>query len=160
MTEPTAEPGAGDAGTTLIEILMAVILVGIAFVALLAGLGTVALGSDIHRKQADAEAVLTTASEVLRAGAVAHRSCETAPAPAPEYQEQLRARVDLTSVGWLKASVTVVDVRFSDGDGDFGDACYDTAALGHLLDLQLVTIRVVTPDGRATEQVDVVKAAP
>ena len=55
--------------------MVAVILVGIAFVALLAGLSTVALRSDIHRQQADAEVVLTSAAEHLKAPEVEYQPC-------------------------------------------------------------------------------------
>ena len=46
---------ADERGETLVEMLLAVAIMGIAAVALMAGLTTSVLMSDIHRKQATAE---------------------------------------------------------------------------------------------------------
>lgn len=161
MNAPDLERGTGDAGTTLIEILMAVILVGISFVALLAGLSTVALGSDIHRQQADAEVVLTSAAEHLKAPEVPHQPC------ANENDAVYLAAVRSATVppGWDPTStIDITSVLYWDGSTFVPTPCYDTVAFGNLLTLQEITIEVRSPDGRAEESITIVrgpaKAAP
>lgn len=159
MNAPDLERGTGDAGTTLIEILMAVILVGVAFVALLAGLSTVALGSDIHRQQADAEVVLTSAAEHLKAPEVAHVACAT-PAT-PTYLDAARSAT--LPPGWDPTSIEILSVRYWVGptddpvDDEFGPTCCDTDLLGHLLTLQEITLEVRSPDERAVESITIVR---
>ncbi len=153
MTDAPVDRGAGDAGTTLIEVLMAVILVGTAFVALLSGFGTVAIGSNIHRQQADAEVVLTSAVERLKDPAVEHVPC--ADAGTTTYLDAVRSATVPT--GWVPAAtITIPSVAYWDGTG-FTPTCHDTPALGHVLTLQEITVEVVSPDGRATESVSIVK---
>jgi len=159
VNAPDLERGTGDAGTTLIEILMAVILVGIAFVALLAGLSTVALGSDIHRQQADAEVVLTSAAEHLKAPEVLHQPC--AEPDNPIYLAAARSAV--VPPGWdlPTSTINILAVHYWDGS-DFAEdnLCYDTPAFGNLLTLQEITLEVRSPDERAVESITIVQSPP
>jgi type II secretory pathway pseudopilin PulG len=58
-------PGASDAGETLIELIMAVAIMGIAVVAIVGGIATTILMSDIHRKQTTAGAYVRDYAEAL-----------------------------------------------------------------------------------------------
>jgi type II secretory pathway pseudopilin PulG len=54
-----------DRGETLVELVMAVAILGTAVVALVGGIGTSVLLSDVHRKQATAGAVVRTYAEAI-----------------------------------------------------------------------------------------------
>lgn len=56
-----------DEGSTLVESLVAVSIVGIAFVALVGGMYTQVQASDINRKQADAATYLASYAEAVKA---------------------------------------------------------------------------------------------
>lgn len=62
MLPPTSRRDAGD---SLIEILMAIAIMGIAFAAILGGFATTVRGSDYHRKQADVGEILRNATEQI-----------------------------------------------------------------------------------------------
>jgi Tfp pilus assembly protein PilV len=143
-----------ERGAALIEILVAMAILGISAAALLGGVVTVARTSSSHSQQAKAESVLTSAAEALRDPAVARVTCATAGEPS------YLAAVQGTTMpgGWVGASaVTITSVLYWDGTG-FGTPCRDTTTLGNLLRLQLVTIQVTSPDGRNVESVAVVKS--
>ena len=53
----------GESGLTLIELVVAVAIMGIAFVAIVAGMMTSIFASDVHRRQASGETALRTAAE-------------------------------------------------------------------------------------------------
>jgi type II secretory pathway pseudopilin PulG len=52
-----------ERGTTLVEVLIAVLIIGTAFVALLSALSLSLYSSGTHRKQANAEVTMRTAAE-------------------------------------------------------------------------------------------------
>ena len=60
---------AGEAGLTLVELLVTIAIMGIAFAVLVGGMGTAVLGSDLHRKQADAENILRSFAETVKSAA-------------------------------------------------------------------------------------------
>jgi prepilin-type N-terminal cleavage/methylation domain-containing protein len=60
-------PGGDSAGETLIELLVAMSILGVAVVALVSGIGTSVLVSDVHRKEATAGAVVRTYGEAIQA---------------------------------------------------------------------------------------------
>lgn len=56
-----------DTGLTLVETLIAVAIMGLAFAALLGGLSTSILGSDLHRGHAEGETVIRRLAEDIKA---------------------------------------------------------------------------------------------
>jgi prepilin-type N-terminal cleavage/methylation domain-containing protein len=58
-----------EAGVTLVELLVAVVIMGIAFVAILSAIGTAIIVSDVHKRQATAETVLQSWAETLKSAA-------------------------------------------------------------------------------------------
>lgn len=74
-----------EAGTTLIELLVAVAIMGIAFVTILGGIGTAIIGAGSQRAGANAGLVLTSAAEkVLAETDVPYQACASDyPAPTP-----------------------------------------------------------------------------
>ena len=58
--------GSKEHGVTLVELLVAVVIMGIAFVAILSAIGTAIIVSDVHKRQATAETVLQSWAETLK----------------------------------------------------------------------------------------------
>jgi type II secretory pathway pseudopilin PulG len=60
-------PGSSDTGETLIELIIAVAIMGITVVALVGGTATFILMSDVHRKQATAGSYVRSYAEAVQA---------------------------------------------------------------------------------------------
>lgn len=95
MTVPVADPGS-DRGETLIELLVAILLIGTAVVIILGGLGTTIRVSDVHHKQA-------LAAQHLRAFAEA---VQESVADSPS------SYVDCAGVAAYTAAYSMADARF------------------------------------------------
>jgi prepilin-type N-terminal cleavage/methylation domain-containing protein len=93
-----------DEGFALIEVLMAVAIMSISFVAILSGLGTSVHSSELHRTSADANAALTSAAETVKAAPFT--ACGSAVAT---YRDFLRANTPLPG-GWSTDDLDVLDV--------------------------------------------------
>src|SRR5205807_937704 len=86
MTLAVGRLGRGERGDTLVEVLVAIVIVGVAFVAILGGMATSIVGSDIHRKQSTEETALASLAEAMKDDqAVPYANCATTasyPVPA------------------------------------------------------------------------------
>jgi Tfp pilus assembly protein PilV len=141
-------PVRDEAGTTLVEVLMTVAILGVAVVAIVGGMGTSIIGTDHHRKQAQAQTVLMSAVDVVKSQSVnPYQACATTGTYAAGTGLTLPA-------GWTTAYITVRSVKYWDGSS-FATTCPSPDSK-----LQLIEVQVATPDGRATESVDVVKRNP
>ncbi|MFE2728716.1 type II secretion system protein [Kitasatospora sp. NPDC059327] len=121
MTGPARRPRRrrGDEGETLVEALVAVALIGVAFVAILGGIGTAIISSATQRKVTTADALVRSAAEQV-VGAP-YVSCATGygtPTPTAGY-------------------TVTVEIAYWDGVGAFGRPC-PTADAG----VQKVTLTV------------------
>lgn len=130
----------GEEGTTLVELLVAVAILGIAFVAVLGGMLTSITASDMHRGQADGLALLTRNAEAVKAAPY------VACAGPGTYQAALSV-----ANGY---SVSVTAVTFLDGAG-FVTTCSSDKGI------QRVSLRAETTSGTGgAETIDVVKRKP
>jgi Tfp pilus assembly protein PilE len=144
-----------ERGETLIELLVAVIILSTAVLALVGGLGLAVMVSDIHRKQATAGAAVRAFAETLERRVAApsgsnptgYVDCATATSYAGSYP---------APTGY---TATVVDVWFWAGTafappaGPCTSPAVDTG-------VQLVKLKVESSDGRASETLDVVLRKP
>jgi type II secretory pathway pseudopilin PulG len=135
-----------DRGETLLELIIAVVIMGVAVVAIVGGLATSILVSDMHRKQATAGASARDYAETIEAWVAAGHYDGGA---APDYGP---ATVHFTAPGGFTASVQSVK-------------CWNTAgsswqSCGTDVGLEQVTVQVRSADGRAAEQVVVVLRRP
>ena len=131
--------GHDDRGETLLELLVAIMIIGIAVVVIVGGLVTSVLMSDIHRKQATAGTAVRDYAEAIE-NAVAggsYVSCATRSSYATGY----------TPPSGYTASVT--GVAYWSGTAWQPTCGTDTG-------LQQLTVRVASSDGRAAEQVVIV----
>jgi Tfp pilus assembly protein PilV len=143
-TTPTA-PGRTEAGTTLVEVMMAVAILSIGIVSIVGAMGTSIIGTDHHRNQAQAHTVLLSAVDAVKA--------ETYKTTCPATYNPATG-VTLPA-GWTPTSVSVTSIRYWDNSvPGFVSSC----AVNSML--QLVDVQVASPNGRATESVAVVKRNP
>lgn len=71
----------GEAGVTLIEVVVSVFIMGVAFAVIVGGLGTAVVGSDLQRRQADADVALRHAAETMVYQPCGTTSTYTPPPP-------------------------------------------------------------------------------
>lgn len=120
----------GQEGLTLIELVVTLAIMGIAFVAIISGLFTAVVGSDVHRKQATAGTLLRSLAEAVKDApyngndtGCAYQDVVVAAVPARDRDEYVP-----------KAECTPLEPR-----------------------LQRITIEVASKNGRATETVEIIK---
>jgi hypothetical protein len=131
-----------DAGTTLIEALMTIAIMAACFAAILGGVSTQILMSDLHRKQASAQTILRSYADAIEASTT-WRGCA---AVTGDYAPGQMSYSDYPS-GYTPSATAV---KYWDAAGaTFTSTCTTDPGL------QLVTIQVRTD--RATESMDVVK---
>ena len=147
---------ASQDGFSLIEVLIAVAILGLGFTALLGALGVAFSGSNSYRGQSDAKTVVISAAE--RVKQAAYVDCATASS----YVNAARlVGTDFPS-SWgsqaqAQSRINVIEVRYWDGTS-FVSACSDTAST--YLKVQQITVTATSPNDRATERITVVKRGP
>jgi Tfp pilus assembly protein PilV len=136
----------GDRGESLVEILMTVTIVSIAVVAITGALATSVRMSDVHRKQATANAAVRAFAEDLQA--------RVAAAPTAYVDATCATPADYSGLYSPPAgyTATVTRVVFW-SDGQFVESCPDNG-------IQLLTLRVASDDERAVQTLDVVLRKP
>lgn len=135
MVDPPGTAGHGESGETLLEVVIAVMVVGIAIVTLIGGLTTLVLASGVHKRQALAEVELRKYAEVVKA----------APWSTTGYTA--------TNVGYAApAGLAVLDPRCVAASGSTVAAPCATTGV------QVVYLKLYsTLDNRIVETIDVVK---
>ncbi|GGY14813.1 type II secretion system protein [Streptomyces xanthochromogenes] len=121
MTGPARRPRPrrGEEGETLVEVLVAVVLMGVAFVTILGGIGTAIISSVTHQKVTSADSVIRSAAEkVVSDPYVSCASGYETPTPPTAYTVTLK-------------------IEYWDGVGAFVQSC-PTADTG----VQKVTLTV------------------
>jgi Tfp pilus assembly protein PilV len=134
-----------ERGETLLELLIAVVIMGITVVAVVGGLVTSILMSDIHRKQSTAGAYVRDYAEAVENYVAAgHYDAGVSP----NY-----SGVGFTAPTGFTASVT--SVKCWNGTTTFSTCGTDTG-------VQMVTLKVATnlPDTRASESLVVIIRKP
>lgn len=143
---------ANDEGTTLLELLIAIAILGVAVVALVGGMFTAVLTTDVHRKLTKGETLSRDYAEAAKGylGSSAHWArCPAAPV-AP-------ATVGFTPpAGYSAASLTVQYWVPSPAPGSWTATCPS----GTDDTVQLWTMEVDSVDGRSKQQLQIVVRKP
>ena len=136
---------AQDRGESLIELLVAVLIMGTAVVAVVGGLGTAIMMTDVHRKQAAVAAHVKIFAANLESAIAAtptqYVDCAT-PDSYPDYTPGAPYDADVTQVLYWNGS-------------SFGASC-----AGGDTGVQRVRLRVWSTDGRADQTVDLIIRRP
>ena len=136
----------GDRGETLIELMVTVLIMSTAVVALVGGVALSIRVSDVHRKQATAGTAVRAFAEAL----------ETRVATTPTGYWDATCATPANYAGAYTApagyTATMTAVKFWSGSA-FVASCPDKG-------VQLVSLRVASDDGRASETLDVVLRKP
>ncbi|GAA1601351.1 prepilin-type N-terminal cleavage/methylation domain-containing protein [Kribbella sancticallisti] len=138
---------ADERGETLVELLIAVAIMGIVAVALMAGLATSVLISDIHRKQATAGTAVRDYAEALQNYVADGHYIDDCASPAGY------ALGSFPVPAGFQHSVVAGSIRYWSSSGWQSTCTTDSG-------LQQLEIQVASADGRATERVVVVLRKP
>ena len=139
-------PGSSDAGETLVELIIAVAIMGITVVAIIGGIATTILMSDIHRKQATAGSYVRSYAEAVGNYVAVPGNFDPTTSPST-----LQTDVGFAAPTGFAATVTA-PVR-----------CWTGSAFGTCLassTVQQVTLNVASTDARASESLVIVVRKP
>ena len=134
----------GERGETLIEILVALTIIGIAMVAIVGAMSTGIIVSDRHRKQAVAGAAVMGYAEAVKQAA---KTSGYQPSCTPTYGSAFAV-----PSGYAKSIVSVVFWT--------GAAFQASCSAGSDIGVQRLTLQVRSSDGRASERLVVVVRKP
>jgi type II secretory pathway pseudopilin PulG len=143
-------PATDERGESLLELLIAVVIMGIAVVAIMAGITTSVLMSDIHRKQATAGAAVRTYGEAIEnyVADVGYTNCAAA-------SSDTLGPYAATAVGFIvPVGYRVTASAATSWNGSSWVTCTGIDSV------QKVTVRVASADSRATEKLDVILRKP
>jgi type II secretory pathway pseudopilin PulG len=135
---------ADDRGETLIELLVAMLVMGTAVVAVAGGLGTAILMSDIHRKQAVIAAKLSEYAAAISNGV----------ATTPGYVDCAHAGDFPSFDPGSGYALDPVQVAYWDGSTAFVPTCAPDKGV------QRVTVGIHSNDGRVDRTTDVILRRP
>ena len=144
-----------DDGYTLVEVLVAIAILGIAFVSLLGAFRMSILGSDAHKQQSQVEAVIDSAVEQVKS--VPHVTC--AVKTEPTYVNAAQSAAAANPPGWALSTVQITDIQYWDPSSATGwnsTTCFDKPE-NNFLNLQLITLKVTNPGTRADQTLSFVK---
>lgn len=140
----------GDGGETLLEVLVALVILGVAAVAIVGAMTVSVKVSDIHRKQSTAAADVRDYAEAIEKTVAAgnYKSC----AGTSDYAVY-------TPDGGYQASIVSVQYGTT-GDTTTPPAWTSTCSSSTDNGVQQLTLQVASSDNRATEQLTIVIRKP
>jgi prepilin-type N-terminal cleavage/methylation domain-containing protein len=141
-------PSDSSRGETLVELLVAMSILGVAVVALVSGIGTSVLVSDVHRKEATAGAVVRTYGEAIQAAVDASATgFDTTCAGVSAYMSP----AGFVAPTGFTAKVTAISYWTGSA---FVSTCSTSAGV------QKLALLVTSTDNRAKESLDVIIRMP
>jgi type II secretory pathway pseudopilin PulG len=155
--EHTTRP-AHDAGTSFVELLVAIVLLGTIVVATLAGLRASIVGTNVDENSARAHAWLQAAGDELHLAT--YLACDSNTTATIEAAYQTAVDLAAPPNEWVSGTVSIVSVEFLSGpvgSSTWGTTCASGDPLNPLYS-QLVTIRVTDPVGAFSREVAVIKS--
>lgn len=148
----------GEAGFTLAEILVALIILSTAVIALISAAFTLTVGADVQRKTSEVESIAVTWGESIIDESFGYQEC-TGPIV---YETAYDSWVDRYVLpDFYEADIVDVDYWDRDRDGQNEGGFIESCSLSGLDDgAQKFELRVTAPDGSGSAEVIVVKNDP
>jgi len=144
-----------EAGETLLELLISSSLMAVVVVTIVGAIGTMLLGSRVHRDHADANATLVAAAERVKSTDVARVACATTT-----EASYLTAARSALPAGWSASLLQIDSISYETMSlvggvqtVSFASTCDTTDTLP----LQLVTLKLTSPDGRVSPTLSFIK---
>lgn len=145
----------GDRGYTLIEMLIAIVLMGTIVLSIMGGMWAVVRASRQSDQRAKVQAVLGSAAD--RISVLNHTNC-----PEIDGVYELFAEKAAESVGWPAESVRITSYEYWDPTPDVADpwagSCNASAGLTTAKTLQRLTIEATSPDGNVVSSLQIIKS--
>jgi type II secretory pathway pseudopilin PulG len=148
---PAARPQANDQGETLIELIIAIAIMGIAMVAIVGSMVTSILMSDVHRKEATAAAYVRDYAEKLESYVASGTSATPHYVACAAGSDYAPGIVGLTG---MPTAYTASATAAKSWSGSTWVTCATDNGY------QKVTLAVRSSDGRAVEKLDVILRTP
>lgn len=146
-----------DVGASMIEILIAIVLLGTVIAATLTSLGVTISASALDRDHANAHAWLQTAADMLYARELIECDSADMATMISEYQTTVQSTENPED--WAPSNIEVIGLDFwsidIDGNGVGTEAWGPTCDAGDT-NLQRIELRVTADDGRIVEEVEVI----
>lgn len=148
-----------DRGYTLIEMLIAIVLMGSIVLAIMGGMWAVVRASAQNDERAKVAAVLGAAGDGI--SNYRYIACPEVNEGYEEFAQKAAA-----SVGWPLSSVSIVDYQYwnpdteswDDNNSIQGSDCNPNVGLTTSKTLQKLTIQATSPGGNYTATIDIVKS--
>ena len=158
-----------DLGATLVEIIVAIVLLGTVVAATLTTLTTTITAGALDRDHANAHAWLQTAADMLYARELISCGEDKVPATPTVELYTIQEIADLYEAtimstenpeGWSSSNIQVVGLEYWSIDVDpatgVGTEAWGTTCDAKDTNLQKVELRVTAEDGRIVEEVEVI----
>jgi type II secretory pathway pseudopilin PulG len=145
--------GGNDRGETLLELLIALVILGIAVVAIVGGLASSILISDVHRRQTQSGVIVRDYAEALQAAVTADQANYVACAGPASYAPSAAA-VAATGFTVPSGYTATASVQYWNG------STFGSCPAGGDTGLQRVTLTVSSDDGRARQTLVVLLRKP
>lgn len=136
---PNKPRASGEAGETLLELLVSITILGVAVIAIASGLAGTVMVSSLHRQQSDAQRALRNYAESLESGS--YNPCTSTSAASYSLG---------STAGFVAPTVTVT--YWNNSTPGFQPSCPSGGDTG----LQKVKISLQSADGRVADSVAVV----
>lgn len=134
-------------GTTLVEILIAVVIMSLLMTAILGAMGTSTAASGTHKRMAEAHAVLLSSAERLKSNTeVPYVDCATTT------NASYVAAVSASQIpdGIVSGDdVDILSIKYWQGGSTFSALCHDSTT--PILKIQQIELRVVASGGISEE---------
>ncbi len=139
-----------ERGETLVELLLTIAILGLAIVALVAGLATGIAASGSHRRHANANAIARSVAEILK-------NPDPNSGTNPDVYQNCAGNASYPLPSFAPYQVALAVKYWSGSGSSFSDGSFSSACQGSDLGLQQITITVTANGQGERETVTILK---